>query len=125
MAGLQAAKPVRSIKTNDMEVNKPKVIIDYYTLSKDLQEQVKLVYPDGFIDYLIHFKNAKGQEVSALRFETDEKVYLLRMSVQLAYQIIDEDDDYDDDQNLKSSVKEVYEEKHADVDYLEENENFS
>lgn len=107
-----------------MELNKPKVIIDYYKLSKDLQEQVKLVYPDGFIDNLIHFKNSKGQEVSALRFETDEKIYMLRMSTQMAFQIIDDDDDYDDDHNLKGVVKETYEEKHGDVDYLADNENF-
>jgi len=107
-----------------MQTNKQKVIIDFYKLGKDLQEQVKLVYPDGFSDYLIHFKNAKGQEISALRFETDEKVYMLRMSVQMAFQIIEDDDDYDDDHNLKSRAKENYAEKHADVEYLEENENF-
>lgn len=107
-----------------MITNKPKVIIDFYKLSKDLQEQVKLIYPDGFIDHLVHFKNAKGQEVSAVRFETDEKVYMLRMSVQMAFQIIEDDDDYDEDHNLKSSVRENYEEKHSDVEYLAENENF-
>lgn len=108
-----------------MDKNKPKVIIDFYKLSKDLQEQVKLVYPDGFIDYLIHFTNAKGQEVSALRFETDEKIYMLRMSVQMAFQIIDDDDDYDDDHTLKRSAKESFEEKHSGVEYLSENENFN
>lgn len=108
-----------------METNKPRVIIDYYKLSTSLQEQVKLVYPDGFIDYLIHFKNAKGQEVSALRFETDEKIYLLRMTTQMAFQILEDDDDYDDDHFLKDQVKDTYEEKHADVEYLKENENYS
>lgn len=108
-----------------MEVNKPKVIIDYYKLSKSLQEQVKLVYPDGFIDYLIHFKNAKGQDVSALRFETDEKIYLLRMTTQMAFQILEDDDDYDDDHFLKEDAKDSYEEKHADVEYLKDNDNYS
>ncbi|NQU52034.1 MAG: hypothetical protein HQ522_05800 [Bacteroidetes bacterium] len=107
-----------------MENNKLKVIQDYNKLNKDLQEQVKLVYPDGFSEYLVYFKNAKVQEVSALRFETDEKIYMLRMSVQMAFQIMEDDSDYDDEHNLKSSVKEIYEEKHADVEYLEENENY-
>lgn len=106
-----------------METNKPKVIIDFYKIGRNLQEQVKLVYPDGFVDYLVHFRNAKGQEVTALRFETDEKIYMLRMSVQMAFQIIEDDDDYDEDHILKSSSQERYEEKHADVEYLSDNKN--
>jgi hypothetical protein len=113
------------MKTNEMTTNKPKVVMDYYKLEKSLQEQVKLVYPDGFIDYLIYFKNAKGQELSALRFETEEKVYLLRMTSQMAFQIIEDDEDYDDDHLLKDNARDNYEEKHADVAYLSENENYS
>jgi hypothetical protein len=106
-----------------MESNKPKIIIDFYKLSKELQEQVKLVYPDGFVDNLIYFKNAKGQEISALRFETNEKVYMLRMSVQMAFEILENDEDYDDDHILISRVKKSYEEKYSDVEYLMENED--
>lgn len=107
-----------------MEKNKVKVIQDYNKLSKELKEQVKLVYPEGFSEFLIYFKNAKGQEISALRFETDEKIYLLRMSVQMAFQLMEDDSDYDEDHNLKSSVKESYEEKHSDVEYLVDNDNY-
>ena len=106
-----------------MEKSKLRVIQDYNKLSKDLQEQVKLVYPDGFSENLIHFINGKGQEVTALRFEIDEKIYLLRMSVQMAFQIMEDDDDYDEDHNLKDSIKENYEEKHAGMEYLGDNEN--
>lgn len=108
-----------------MNAQKLRVIQDYSKLSKDLQEQVKLVYPEGFSEYLIHFTNKDGKEVTALRFETDEKVYLLRMSVQTAFQLMEDDDDYDDDHNLKDNVREAYGEKHADVDYLSDNENFN
>ena len=107
-----------------MEKNKLRVIQDYNKLTKDLQEQVKLVYPEGFSEYLTYFTNAQGQEVSALRFETDEKIYMLRMSTQLAFQLMEDDSDYDEDHNLKSSIKEVYEERHSDVEYLADNENF-
>ena len=107
-----------------METNKLKVILNYNKLGKELQEQVKLVYPEGFSEYLVYLKNAKGQEVTALRFETDEKIYMLRMSTQIAFQIMEDDDDYDDNHNLKSRVKESYEKKHSDVEYLEDNENY-
>lgn len=104
--------------------SKLKVIQDYNKLGKALQEQVKLVYPEGFSENLVYFTNSKGQEISALRFETDEKIYLLRMSVQMAFQLMEDDDDYDDDHNLKSKVKNDYEEKHAEVEYLADNENY-
>ncbi len=107
-----------------MDNTKLRVIQDYNKLSKDLQEQVKLVYPEGFSENLIYFKNSKGQNITALRFETDEKIYLLRMSVQMAFQIMEDDSDYDDDHNLKTNVKEIYEERHADVEYLADNENY-
>ncbi len=78
-----------------MEKTKFKAIQDYDKLSRELKEQVKLVYPDGYADYLIQFKNAKGKKVSALRFETDEKIYLLRMSQRMAEKIVEENDGFD------------------------------
>ena len=107
-----------------MTDNKLRVIQDYEKLSTELKEQVKLVYPEGFSDYLIEFTDAKNKRITALRFETDEKIYLLRMSEKMAFQIMDDDDDFDDDHNLKDSIKGLYEEKHADVEYLTENENY-
>lgn len=104
--------------------NKVRVIQDYEKLDDALKEQVKLVYPDGFQEYIIQFTNSKGEMVSALRFETDEKIYMLRMSAKMANQIMEDDDDYDDDFNLKSDVREIYEEKHSDVEYLADNENY-
>ena len=107
-----------------MEKNKLKVIQDYKKLSQELKEQLKLVYPNGFGDHLEYFVTGSGQKVIALRFETDEKIYLLRMSEDLAYKLVEDDPDYDEDHNLLLSVKEEYELKHADVEYLNENENF-
>lgn len=108
-----------------MNLKKPKVIIDYYKLGKELQEQVKLQYPYGFADNLIQFTNAKSQNVSALRFETEDKVYLLRMSAQMAFQIMEDDRDYDENHELKKSVKKEYEEKHGETDFIDDNEDFA
>lgn len=104
---------------------KPKVIMDYHKLGKGLQEQVKLHYPYGFVDSLIQFVNSKGQNVTALRFETEDKVYLLRMTFQTAFQIMEDDIDYDDNHVLKSTARMEYMEKHGDVEYFEEDENFA
>ncbi len=97
-------------------MSKPRVVKDYDALSVDVQEQIKLFYPSGFTKQLITFKNLKNQFVSALPFETDEKYYLIRMTKAEAQEIVDEDDDYDDDGNLKEDVMDEYEDKHSDDD---------
>ena len=104
--------------------NKLRVVLDYEKLSDELKEQIKLVYPDGFSQHLIKFKNSKGESVSALRFETFEKIYLVRMSVQKAIQLIEDDNDYDDDGSLKEHIKEKYADEYSDIEYLSENENY-
>ena len=108
-----------------MEKDKLKVVVDYEKLSDELVEQIKLVYPSGFSQHLISFTNGKGEKVSALRFETFEKIYLIRMSGKMAEKIVEEDPDYDDDGNLKEDIREKYEDEHSDVDYLSENKNYN
>ncbi len=101
-----------------MATVKPKVIKDYNKLDKELQEQIKLVYSDGFADNLIHFFDKKGMKVTALPFETEDKYYMLRMTENEAIQIVDEDDDYNDDGFLKDEVRQDYEDKYADLDHV-------
>jgi len=103
------------------DINKPRVIKDFEKLETEIQEQIKLFYPDGFINHLIKFKNGSGEQVSALPFETEEKYYLVRMSVKKAEQIILDDVDYDDDGVLKDSSREKLEDKYTDLDFGEIN----
>ena len=103
-----------------MTVSKPRVIKDFDKLENKIQEQIKLVYPEGFSQHLITFTNKDGLLVSALPFETDEKYYLVRMTTQQAQDIISDDDDYDDEGVLKDSSREVYEDKYAELDYIAE-----
>ena len=64
-----------------MSTNKPRVIKDFEKLDSAIQEQIKLVYPEGFSDYLVYYTNKDGFRVTALPFETDEKYYLVRMTI--------------------------------------------
>ena len=107
-----------------MQTDKTRVVTDYEKLNDELVEQIKLVYPSGFSQHLITFTNSQGEKISALRFETFEKIYLIRMSNKMAEQIVEEDSDYDDDGNLREHIREKYEEDHSDADYLSENENY-
>jgi hypothetical protein len=93
-------------------MSKPRVVKDFEKLDVAIQEQIKLRYPLGFSKHLITFKNARGEFVSALLFETDEIYYLVRMTKQEAREIIRDDDDYDDDGILKDEVRMDYSEKY-------------
>ena len=97
-------------------MDKPRVIKDFDALDVAIQEQIKLFYPEGFHEHLIRFPNKEGKLVSALPFETEEKYYLVRMTVAQAQEIIEDDDDYGDDGMLRDEVKDEYEEKYDDSD---------
>jgi hypothetical protein len=103
-----------------MSTSKLRVIKDFEKLDKEIVEQIKFTYPNGFSQYLIQFTNRDGLLVSALPFETDDKIYLVRMTTQEAQSIILDDDDYDDDGILKDTSKEEFADKFAEIDYLNE-----
>ena len=92
--------------------SKPRVVKDYDKLDPAVLEQIKLEYPRGFQRHLVSFKNAKGDTVSALPFETDDRHYLVRMTVKEARAIIADDDDYDADGNLTAKAQRAYAAKH-------------
>lgn len=101
-----------------MNTSKPRVIKDYEKLDPEIQEKIKLEYPSGYSENLIYFNNKDGKRVSALPFETEDKYYLVRMTVYEAEKIIEDDDDYDSTGSLKDSAKEEYESKYGDDEFL-------
>jgi len=95
-------------------MSKKRTLQDFDKLNNEIKEQVKLSYPEGFTQHLIEYTDLKGNNVSALPFETEDKIYLIRMSITVAEQLITDDFDYDDEGFLKEEVKEVYSEKYSD-----------
>jgi len=107
-------------------MSKPRVIKDFEKLDVEIQEQIKLQYPSGFERHLITFKNAKGEFVSALLFETPDIYYLVRMTRKRAQEIVRDDEDYNEDGVLRDEVRLDYSEKYdtdefEDVDDLDDN----
>ncbi|SNS52015.1 hypothetical protein SAMN05421640_0497 [Ekhidna lutea] len=98
--------------------NKPRVLKAFEALDIEIQEQIKLAYPEGFKEHLIKFVNKDGEYQSGLPFETEEKYYLVKMTSEEARTLIAEDDDYDDDGNLRDEVREDFEDKYEDDDDL-------
>ena len=96
--------------------NKPRVVTAFEKLDYTIQHQIKLEYSEWFSQHLISFVNKDGEKVSALRFETEEKIYLIKMSIIMAEQLIEDDEDYDDDGNLTDDAREEYEDEDVDLD---------
>lgn len=101
-----------------MNTSKPRVIQSYDKLPVELREKLKLTYPLGFSDHLIDLTINNGVYISALPFETEEKLYLIRMSKNIAKDIIRADDDYDRQGNLKDDIRSEYEEKYGEDDVV-------
>lgn len=99
--------------------NKIKVIKDFEKLTTEELEQIKLVYPRGFRKHLVDFTGIDGQKRKGLPIETEDKYYLIRMTIEKAIYVIAEDDDYDKNGNLKSKVLAELSEKHDD-DFLDD-----
>jgi DNA-directed RNA polymerase subunit delta len=95
-------------------LSKKRVVKDYEKLTVDIINQIKLTYPDGFVENLIKYDNAQGKRVSALPFETDDMYYLIRMTADEAEQIIEEDGDYED-----GVLRDDFEEETEKVEELE------
>ncbi len=106
-----------------MSKSKPRVIKDYAKLTPEIQEQIKLVYPKGFSQHLIGFSTQNGERYLGLPFETEDHYYLVRMSREKARKIVENDDDFDEDGTLRDDIKEEYENKYDDADYLGELNN--
>jgi len=75
--------------------NKTRLVKDYDKLPLDIQGQIKMAYPQGFAGHLITYIDAKGKVVSALPYEIDDYYYLVRMTLEEAYDIVENDKDYD------------------------------
>jgi hypothetical protein len=97
-------------------MSKPRIVKDYDKIEDAVKQQIKLTYPEGFEDHLVKFTNKEGNTVSALPFDTEEKYYLVRMTVSQAQAIIEDDDDYDDDGVLTDEAREEYENLEEDFD---------
>jgi len=93
---------------------KPRIIKDFDKLDIEIQEQIKLSYPTGFFEHLVSYTDRDGNGQWALPFETEDKYYLVRMSIAEAKKLINDDDDYDDNGVLRDDIQEMYQEKYSD-----------
>lgn len=62
-----------------------RVIVDFKKLTPEILNLLVEKYPDGYgIRDVIHFTNHKGQYIDAVEVKTEDTVYLVKISDQLA-----------------------------------------
>lgn len=60
-------------------MEKKKAVIDFSKLSPELLELYNDTYPTGIAGKTIRFPNSKGEIVTAVRLETNDTIYLVKV----------------------------------------------
>lgn len=89
-------------------MSKPRLIKDYKKLDAGIIQEIKVHYPRGFKRALISFNDHKNKIVTALPYETEHYMLLIKMNQDMAIDIVRNDDDYGEDNILKEDVKARY-----------------
>lgn len=79
-----------------------RIIVDYKKLTPEILSLLVSKYPDGYDDdHVITFRNAKNELIEAVEVNTEDTVYLVKVSARLEVSManFDEDDYADDDFN--------------------------
>jgi hypothetical protein len=97
-------------------MEKKKVVTDYSKLNEELLKLYEETYPTGIAGNTIRFPNAKGEIVTAVRLETSDTIYLVKVSAKpkevLTEEQMDElvrpseKEDSDEDEKEKSEEEE-------------------
>ncbi len=106
-----------------MEKRKPQIIKDFNKVPQEIQEQLKLLYPNGYSHALISFTNAKGELESAVPFETEDVKYMIRMSGKMAKRVIDTDDDDDSPDSMKDELYDNLSDNFSDMEFPAEEDD--
>jgi hypothetical protein len=103
-------------------MEKKKVVTDYSKLSEELLKLYDETYPTGIAGSTIRFPNAKGEIVTAVRLETEDIIYLVKVSAKPKEVLTDEQMD----ELVRPSEKEESEdeEKSEDEDEPSKNRSF-
>lgn len=69
-------------------------IVDYTRLTDEVLALLVQKFPDGYgDDDVVTFSNAKGEIIHAVEVQTDETMYLVKISVNLAQRMEDHSED--------------------------------
>ena len=94
-----------------------RIIVDYKKLTPEILNLLVEKFPDGYgIRDIVHFTNHKGQFVDAVEVKTEDTIYLVKISEELADSMdnYEEEEDTEINDDLDISVDDV--DLEADLD---------
>ena len=75
-----------------------RVLVDYKKLTPEILNLLVEKFPEGYgLRDIIHFTNHKGQYVDAVEVKTDDTIYLVKISEQLADSMENHEEDEEED----------------------------
>ncbi len=73
--------------------DKIRKIADFSNVPDEVMNLMAEQYPNGYENQIIKFPNSKGEQISAVRVETKDTIYLVKVSSQLKQMFDDMDID--------------------------------
>ena len=79
-------------------------IVSYDKLTAEQKKELLKSFPDGYRSFVTQIKTPAGESLESLIWETEEVIYLVKMSSNMTT-ALDLDDDDDDDEEIDDIVK--------------------
>ena len=84
-----------------------RVIVDYAKLTHEILNLLVDKFPDGYDDSnIIRFRNAQNELIEAVEVKTEDTVFLVKISTNLADRI----ENYDEDDEIAAEIEPIEEE---------------
>lgn len=105
-----------------------RILIDYKKLSHEVAALLIETYPDGYGDEdIIRFRNARGENIEAVELQTEDTLYLVKISRSLSRFISNFDDsiereldsseiDHDEEPELELNLEQDMDDEDTDYD---------
>ena len=78
-------------------MTKKRSIVSYDKLTAEQKKELLKSFPDGYRSFVTQIKTPAGESLEALIWETDEVIYLVKMSNMMTTALdLDDDDEIDD-----------------------------
>ena len=79
-------------------MTKKRSIVSYDKLTAEQKKELLKSFPDGYRSFVTQIKTPAGESLEALIWETEEVIYLVKMSSNMTTALDLDDDDEDDDE---------------------------
>jgi DNA-directed RNA polymerase subunit delta len=90
-----------------------RIIVDYAKLTHEILNLLVDKFPDGYDDSnIIRFRNAQNELIEAVEVRTEDTVFLVKISTNLADRI----ENYDEDDEIANEIEPIEEDLDLDVE---------